>query len=295
MYKQTDKLIAENNYYNYNITMQLNRNNSLTDIVVLEAVMYQRAARVILSDINISISRGKITAIMGPSGCGKTTLLRLIGAQLTPEQGRVTVDGYDLATLSRSDLYNLRTRMGMLFQSGALFSDLSVFENVAFPLREHTNLDEAMIRDLVLIKLEAVGLRGAANMMPANLSGGMARRVALARAVALDPSLILYDEPFTGQDPLSMGVLMRLIRSLNDNLGMSTVLVSHDIHETLAIADYVYLLADTRVIGHGTPAEINGSDNPWIRQFIRGEIEGPVPFHYPAPAYGEHLLEREGY
>ncbi len=229
---------------------------------------------------------------MGGSGCGKTTLLRLIGGQLRAVGGQVEVDGRDLGALGTDDLYALRRRMGMLFQFGALFTDMSVFENVAFPLREHTDLPESMLRDLVLMKLNAVGLRGAAELATSELSGGMARRVALARAIALDPMLIMYDEPFAGLDPISLGVIGQLIRRLNDALGASTVMVTHDVHESLEIVDYVYFVSDGKIVAEGTPEEIRASSDAFVHQFINAEADGPVPFHYPAPAFGDSLLTR---
>ncbi len=254
----------------------------------------RRGSRLIFDGVDIDIPRGKITAIMGPSGSGKTTLLRLIGGQLRPDSGSIRVDGRPLAGMRRDELFALRRRMGVLFQSGALFTDLSVFENVAFPLRVHTRLPEAMIRDLVLMKLEAVGLRGARRLMPSELSGGMARRAALARAIVLDPELILYDEPFAGQDPISMGVLVRMIRLLNDALGITSVVVSHDVPETASIADLIYVIADGKVIGRGSPEELMQDEHPRLRQFMKGLPDGPVPFHYPAGDYFEDLLEGEG-
>jgi phospholipid/cholesterol/gamma-HCH transport system ATP-binding protein len=227
---------------------------------------------------------------MGPSGTGKTTLLKLIGGQLRPDRGTILVDGQDVSRLGLSQLYALRKRMGMLFQSGALLTDLSVFENVAFPLREHTRLPESMIRTLVLMKLEAVGLRGARDLMPAQLSGGMARRVALARAIALDPTMIFYDEPFTGQDPISMGVLVKLIHDLNRELGLTSIVVSHDVRETAAIAHCIHLISEGQLVGSGTPDEIERSASPWVGQFMHGRADGPVPFHYPAPRYADDLL-----
>jgi phospholipid/cholesterol/gamma-HCH transport system ATP-binding protein len=227
---------------------------------------------------------------MGPSGTGKTTLLKLIGGQLKPDRGRILFEGQDIHQLGLGDLYRLRRQMGMLFQSGALLTDLSVFDNVAFPLREHTRLSEPMIRSLVLMKLEAVGLRGARDLWPAELSGGMARRVALARAIALDPTLLMYDEPFTGQDPISMGVLVKLIRELNQGLGLTSIVVSHDVSETLAIADRVCLISGGRVIAQGAKSEIEGSESPWVKQFLEGAPDGPVPFHYPALDYRKDLL-----
>jgi phospholipid/cholesterol/gamma-HCH transport system ATP-binding protein len=227
---------------------------------------------------------------MGPSGTGKTTLLKLIGAQLRPEAGSIEVDGRNVHGLAQGELFELRKQMGMLFQTGALLTDLSVFDNVAYPLREHTQLPEVMIRDLVLIKLHAVGLRGAARLLPAELSGGMARRVALARAIALDPMMIMYDEPFSGQDPISMGVLIKLIKTMNDNLGLTSIIVSHDVRETSSIADYIYMIADGRVMADGTPAELGKTDSAWARQFLDGLPDGPVQFHYPARDYAEDLF-----
>jgi len=244
---------------------------------------------IIFDGIDIAVQRGKITAIMGPSGTGKTTLLRLIGGQLRPDSGTILVEGEDVPKLSRQELYKLRRQIGMLFQSGALFSDLSVFENVAFPLREHTSLPESMLHDLVLMKLQAVGLRGAHELMPSELSGGMARRVALARALALDPSLIMFDEPFAGQDPISMGVLVQLIRLLNDALNMTTIIVSHDVQETISIADYIYIVADARIVGSGTPEVLMKNGTAWVQQFMQGLPDGPVPFHYPAQDYSADL------
>lgn len=264
--------------------------SNLPSIVDIEKVTFLRGEKAILDQVNVFIPKGKITAIMGPSGCGKTTLLRLIGGQILADSGVVRVFGSQISAISRKELYKLRRQMGMLFQSGALFTDLSVFENVAFPLRVHTNLPEGMIKDLVLMKLEAVGLRGAHNLMPSALSGGMVRRVALARAIILDPHIIMYDEPFTGQDPISMGVLVKLIKLLNDLLGLTTILVSHDIHETLSIADFVYLISKGKVVGSGTPEELKNSSNPWVQQFILGLPDGPVPFHYPANNYREDLF-----
>jgi phospholipid/cholesterol/gamma-HCH transport system ATP-binding protein len=258
--------------------------------VELKGVTFMRGERSIFDKVDIAIPRGKVTAIMGPSGCGKTTLLRLIAAQLMPSQGEVWVAGNNLPSLSRSELFDMRKQMGVLFQSGALFTDLDVFENVAFPLRVHTKLPEEMIRDIVLMKLEAVGLRGAIELMPDELSGGMKRRVALARAIALDPQILMYDEPFAGQDPIAMGVLVRLIRLLNDALGITSIVVSHDLAETASIADYIYVVGDSQVLGQGTPSELMESDNPRIRQFMKGSADGPVPFHFPAPAYADDLL-----
>lgn len=258
--------------------------------VEIRGLVFRRGERAIFDGVDIDIVRGRITAIMGPSGTGKTTLLRLIGGQLRPDAGTVTVEGRDLATLSRDGLYDIRSRMGMLFQSGALFTDLSVYENVAFPLRAHTRLPESMIRDLVLMKLQAVGLRGARDLMPQELSGGMARRAALARAIALDPDMVMFDEPFAGQDPIAMGVLVKLIKALNESVGATSVIVSHDVPETASIADYIYIISDGRVVGHGTPDEVMNSTSPEVRQFMRGEPDGPVPFHFPAGDYGEDLI-----
>lgn len=261
-----------------------------TPLVEVRDLRFARGSRPIFDGIDLDIHRGKVTAIMGPSGTGKTTLLKLIGGQLRPQTGTVTVDGLDVHKLRHGDLYELRKRMGMLFQSGALLTDLDVYENVAFPLREHTDLPESMIRDLVLMKLEAVGLRGARNLMANELSGGMARRVALARAIALDPMMIMYDEPFTGQDPISMGVLVKLIRSLNDALGLTSIIVSHDVQETAAISDYIYLLSGGKVVAQGTPDELGRSSSAWAQQFLQGQADGPVPFHYRAVPYADDLL-----
>jgi phospholipid/cholesterol/gamma-HCH transport system ATP-binding protein len=258
-------------------------------LVKIRGLSFFRGARAIFDDVSIEIPRGRITAIMGPSGCGKTTLLRLIGGQLRPASGNIVIDGEEITAMSRAGLMQLRKRMGMLFQSGALLTDLDVFDNVAFPLREHTRLPESMIRDLVLMKLEAVGLRGARNLMPSQLSGGMARRVALARAIALDPMMMMYDEPFAGQDPISMGVLVRLIHLMNDMLGLTSIVVSHDIHETLQIADYVYILSEGKFVGRGTPEELANTSNPWVKQFLQALPDGPVPFHYPGRSFAEDL------
>jgi len=247
------------------------------------------AARPVLRDVSLSIARGSVVGIMGQSGCGKTTLLRIIAAQYLPSGGTARVLGAATSGLDRDALYRMRRRMGMLFQFGALFTDMSVYENVAFPLREHTALPEDLIHDLVMLKLQAVGLRGAAQLMPAELSGGMARRVALARSIALDPQLILYDEPFTGLDPISFGVIVRLIRELNDSLGATSIIVTHDVQEALGVVDYVYFMADGRVIAEGKPSEIRASREPFVRQFVNGELDGPVPFHYPAPDYAAEL------
>jgi phospholipid/cholesterol/gamma-HCH transport system ATP-binding protein len=250
--------------------------------------------RHILDGINMSIPRGKVVAIMGGSGCGKTTLLRLIGGQVRPNRGAVRVDGQVVHELDDHGLYALRRRMGMLFQFGALFTDMSVFDNIAFPMREHTNLPEEMIRDLVLLKLHAVGLRGAAQLMPSELSGGMARRVALARTVALDPMLIMYDEPFAGLDPISLGVVGQLIRRLNDALGATSIVVTHDVVASLKMVDYVYFVSEGRIVAQGPPSEMTHSAIPFVKQFIHAEADGPVPFHYPAMDYGEELLNSHG-
>lgn len=259
-------------------------------LISIRDLVFSRGERKIFDGIDLDIPRGKITAIMGPSGTGKTTLLKLIGGQLRPDSGKIWVDGEEVHKLGLSQLYALRKRMGMLFQSGALLTDLNVFENVAFPLREHTRLPESMIRTLVLMKLQAVGLRGARDLMPSQLSGGMARRVALARAIALDPTMVMYDEPFTGQDPISMGVLVKLIHDLNAELGLTSIVVSHDVEETVGIADYVYLISEGKVVGQGNPEQIREAGSPWIDQFMRGLADGPVPFHYPAPDYADDLF-----
>lgn len=259
-------------------------------LVQMRGLSFSRGDRTILGDIDLEVRHGKITAIMGPSGCGKTTLLWLIGGQLRPQAGMVTVDGLRVPELKRHQLMALRCRMGMLFQNGALLSDLSVYDNVAFPLRENTDLPESAIRDLVLLKLQAVGLRGAVGLATSELSGGMARRVALARAIVMDPMLIMYDEPFAGQDPISMGVLARLIKTMNHALGLTSIVVSHDIHETCDIADYVYVLADGRIKGQGPPQELLQSDDPWLTQFLHAKADGPVAFHYPAPDLGKELM-----
>jgi len=258
--------------------------------VRIRGLVFSRNDRRIFDGVDLDIRRGQVTAIMGPSGTGKTTLLKLISGQLHPDAGTVEVDGKDVHALRRGELYRLRTRMGMLFQTGALLTDLSVFDNVAYPLREHTRLPESMIRKLVLMKLEAVGLRGARDLMPAELSGGMARRVALARAVALDPMMIMYDEPFTGQDPISMGVLITLIRQLNDASRLTSIVVSHDVKETASIADYLYIIANGRVMARGTPAEVEAAQSPWVDQFMHGLPDGPVHFHYPAVRLDQDFL-----
>jgi phospholipid/cholesterol/gamma-HCH transport system ATP-binding protein len=246
----------------------------------------------VLMGISMTIPRGKVVAIMGGSGCGKTTILRLIGGQLRPRSGRVMVAGQSVPDLDRDELYAMRRKFGMLFQFGALFTDMSVYENIAFALREHTDLPEELIRDLVLMKLHAVGLRGAAQLMPTELSGGMARRVALARAIALDPMLVMYDEPFAGLDPISLGVVGQLIRRLNDALGITSVVVTHDVYESLKMVDYLYFVSQGTIIAQGTPAEVRASGDAFVRQFVDGEPDGPVPFHYPATAYRAELFAR---
>jgi phospholipid/cholesterol/gamma-HCH transport system ATP-binding protein len=258
--------------------------------VELKNVSFSRGDRLIYDNMSMSFPKGKVTAIMGPSGIGKTTLLRLIGGQLYPDSGEIWVDGENIPALSRSALYKSREKMSMLFQSGALFTEMTVFENVAFPIREHTKLPEDIIRTMVLLKLEAVGLRGAHDLMPSELSGGMARRAALARAIALDPQLIMYDEPFVGQDPISMGVLVRLIRDLNNSLNLTSIVVSHDVQEVMSIADYMYIVADKRVIGHGTKDQLLNSDSPLVQQFLKGLADGPVPFHFPADPLEQDLM-----
>ncbi len=258
----------------------MSMNKASESIIDIEGLSFSRGSRQIFRSVDMHIPRGKITAIMGPSGTGKTTLLKLIGGQLRPDTGSIKVDGLNVHQISRQQLFVLREKMGMLFQSGALFTDMSVFENVAFPIKVHTELPEEMIRDIVLLKLQAVGLRGARGLMPSELSGGMARRVALARAIALDPDLVMYDEPFTGQDPIAKGVLVKLIRQINQALGHTSIIVSHDIQETLSIADYIYLLADGHVIASGTPEELLSNTTDQVRQFMRGLPDGPVPFHF---------------
>jgi phospholipid/cholesterol/gamma-HCH transport system ATP-binding protein len=264
--------------------------SSLEPLVKIRNLCFALDGRVILDSIDLDIARGQVTAIMGPSGTGKTTLLKLISGQLHPDAGSIIFDGHDVHKLPRRELYQLRTRMGMLFQSGALLTDLDVFENVAFPLREHARLPQSLLRKLVLMKLEAVGLRGAARLMPNQLSGGMARRVALARAVALDPMMIMYDEPFTGQDPISMGVLVSLIRQLNDASELTSVIVSHDVRETASIADFIYVIANGVVMCRGTPEQLTAERSEWVRQFMDGLPDGPVHFHYPAVSARQDFL-----
>jgi phospholipid/cholesterol/gamma-HCH transport system ATP-binding protein len=260
-------------------------------IVEIDNLSFSYNNRLLHQGINMRFPRGKVVAIMGGSGSGKTTLLRLIGGQLTPKTGCVRVDGQVVHEQDDEGIYRLRRKMGMLFQFGALFTDLSVFDNVAFPLREHTDLPESIIRDLVLLKLHAVGLRGARDLMPAELSGGMARRVALARAVALDPAIIMYDEPFAGLDPISMGVIVNLIRRLNDATGATSIVVTHDVHEAFMFVDYVYFVSEGRVVAEGSPAELRESRMPFVHQFVHGEADGPVPFHYKAPDYAQDLFD----
>ncbi|HCH0845628.1 TPA: phospholipid ABC transporter ATP-binding protein MlaF [Vibrio parahaemolyticus] len=264
---------------------------SNNDLVTVNNLTFSRGNRTIFDGIDLHVPEGKVTAIMGPSGIGKTTLLRLIGGQLYPEQGEIWFDGDNIPTLSRKKLYNARKKMSMLFQSGALFTDLNVFDNVAFPLREHTNLSEDLIRTMVLLKLEAVGLRGAAQLMPSELSGGMARRAALARAIALDPDLIMFDEPFVGQDPITMGVLVELIKDLNQALGLTSIVVSHDVPEVMSIADWAYLLADGKIIAFGTPEELSQNPDPRVQQFLQGDADGPVPFRFPAQSIEKDLFD----
>jgi phospholipid/cholesterol/gamma-HCH transport system ATP-binding protein len=259
------------------------------NLVEIRDLHFGYGERPILSGLQMDFPRGKVIAVMGGSGSGKTTILRLIGGQLAPQRGSITVDGEAVRTTDTAALYRMRRKMGMLFQHGALFTDLTVFENVAFPLREHADLPEELIHDLVLMKLEAVGLRNAAALKPAEISGGMARRVALARAVALDPQLIMYDEPFAGLDPISMGVTANLIRRLNDALGSTSILVSHDVHESFAIADHVYFLSAGAIVAHGTPQEMLASTDPYVKQFVHAESDGPVPFHYPGKSLAEDL------
>ncbi len=268
-------------------------NASDQPMVELQQVCFGYGERQVLRNVSLKVPRGKLVAIMGGSGCGKTTILRLIGGQLRPSSGSLVVDGQSVPQLDNRALFALRRKMGMLFQMGALFTDQSVFENIAFQMREHTQLPESLIRSLVLMKLQAVGLRGAHSLMPSELSGGMARRVALARTIALDPELILYDEPFAGLDPISLGVIAQLIRKLNDALGASSIVVTHDIAASLNIVDYVYVIAEGEVVAEGTPAEIRVSDQAYVAQFVRGAAEGSVPFHYPAPDYLSSLLEGE--
>ena len=263
------------------------------NLIEIHDLHYSFGARHIFKGLELTIRRGEVTAIMGPSGTGKTTLLRLITRQLVPDHGSILIDGVDIATLSNDELYKLRQRFGMLFQNGALLTDLSVFENVAFPLREHTRLTNRLIRHVVLTKLHAVGLRGAADMMPAQLSGGMARRVALARAMVMDPDILIYDEPFVGLDPISMGVIVRLVRRMNDALGISSIIVSHDVQEISTVADCSYLISKGKVAASGSPDELSEAPSELVRQFMHGMADGPVAFHYEAPDYEEQLLGRD--
>jgi len=264
--------------------------HDVAPLIQLEDVHFGYGERPVLEGVSLQIPKGKVTALMGASGGGKTTVLRLIGGQYRANAGRVLFDETDIGASGREALYQARRRMGMLFQFGALFTDMSVLDNVAFQMREHTDLPETMIRDLALMKLQAVGLRGAARLMPSELSGGMARRVALARSVALDPMLMLYDEPFTGLDPLSLGVIASLIRRLNEVLGSTSIIVTHDVTEAMDLVDYVYFMSAGRVVAEGTPAQIRSTTDAFVHQFVYGEADGPVPFHYPAPAFRQDLL-----
>lgn len=268
-------------------------NDATDNLIEIRDLDYTRGRRQIFRGLNITIKRGQITAIMGPSGTGKTTLLSLITRQLRPDRGSIVVDGINVSALNQKELYRFRRRFGMLFQNGALLTDLSVFENVAFPLREHTKLPNRLIRHIVLTKLHAVGLRGAADMMPSELSGGMARRIALARAMVMDPDILIYDEPFVGLDPISMGVIVRLVRQMNDALGISSILVSHDVQEIAAVADCSYLIADGKVAASGSPDELSNTSSEVVKQFMHGMADGPVAFHYAAPNYAEQLLGRD--
>lgn len=272
----------------------MTQTESSEHIVEIRDLHYSRGQRKIFRGLNINFKRGEVTAVMGPSGTGKTTLLGLITGQLVPDRGQVLVDGQNVAKLSRDGLYELRKKMGMLFQRGALLTDLDVFENVAFPLREHTHLPERLIRHIVLTKLHAVGLRGAWRLMPSELSGGMARRVALARAMVMDPSLLIYDEPFVGLDPISLGVIVRLVRRMNDALHISSIVVSHDVAEVSSVADCTYLISDGQVVASGTPEDLRKDSTDIVRQFMNGMADGPVPFHYPSPDYSDQLLVRRG-
>lgn len=259
-------------------------------MISIRNLTFSRGDRKIFDNVSMDIMPHKITAIMGPSGTGKTTLLKLISGQLSPDHGCIMINEQNVHQLKRTELYKLRKEMGMLFQSGALLTDMSVYDNIAFPIREHTQLTEAMIRTVVLMKLNAVGLRGARDLMPSELSGGMARRVAMARALALDPNMIMYDEPFTGQDPISLGVLVKLIQTLNDTLKLTSIVVSHDVQETASIADYIYLISEGKVVASGTANDIANSDSEWVQQFMQGKADGPVPFHYPANNFRYDLL-----
>lgn len=262
----------------------------MKNLIEIDSLTFKRGERVIYDNISLQIPAGKTTAVMGPSGIGKTTLLKLIGGQLRPDSGDIKFKQESIPAMKRSRLFKVRRQMSMLFQSGALFTEMSVFDNIAYPLREHTDLSDAFINTVVLMKLQAVGLRGAAELMPSELSGGMARRAALARAIALDPELIMYDEPFAGQDPISMGVLVKLIKQLNNALNLTSVVVTHDVTEVMSIADYVYILADKRIIGAGTPEQIRQSDSDLVQQFLQGKADGPVPFHYPAESLEHEFM-----
>jgi phospholipid/cholesterol/gamma-HCH transport system ATP-binding protein len=273
----------------YNEGFTPSQSKSLPNIVEIRDVHFAYGDRKILSGLNMAFPKGKVVAVMGGSGSGKTTVLRLIGGQIIAQTGTVTVDNEQVASLSTDGLYRLRRKMGMLFQNGALFTDMTVFENVAFPLREQTKLPEELIRALVLLKLNAVGLRNAADLKPSEISGGMARRVALARAIALDPAIIMYDEPFAGLDPISMGVTANLIRRLNEALGSTSILVSHDVTESFAIADYVYFLSEGKIVAEGTPEAMRASTHPYVQQFVNAQVDGPVPFHYPGKSLAEDL------
>ncbi|MDR3370010.1 ABC transporter ATP-binding protein [Rhodoferax sp.] len=261
--------------------------HSSHSLVEMRHLSFGYGERMILDGISLAIPRGKVTALMGASGGGKTTILRLIGGQIRAQQGQVLFDGQDVTPMTQPELYKMRRRMGMLFQFGALFVDLNVFENVAFPLREHTDLSDALIRDIVLMKLNAVGLRGARDLMPSDLSGGMARRVAMARAIALDPELVMYDEPFAGLDPISLGTAARLIRQLNDAMGLTSIFVSHDLEQTFAIADHVIILANGKIATQGTPDEVRHSTDPLVYQYVHALPDGPVHFHYPGPTVAQ--------
>ena len=271
--------------------MTVSQSSATPPVVEVRGARYSVGSRQIFDGLDLTVRQGSITAVMGPSGTGKTTLLRLLTGQVRASSGSVRVLGREVATLQRNDLFALRRRLGVLFQNGALLTDMNVFENVAFPVREHARLPEPVLRRLVMMKLEAVGLRGAADMMPQELSGGMARRVALARAIVLDPEVLIYDEPFVGLDPVSMGVVVRLIKRLNDALGITSIVVSHDVAEVGSIADYSYLLAGGRAVAEGTTAQLNASDDPVVRQFMQGDSDGPVSFHYPAGDYLAELLD----
>ena len=272
---------------------RLSLDNESENLIEIRDLTYSRGSRMIFRNLNLTIKRGEVTALMGPSGTGKTTLLRLITRQLVPEQGSIHVGGVDISSLSQKGLYALRQRFGMLFQNGALLTDINVFENVAFPLREHTNLSNRLIRHVVLTKLHAVGLRGAADMQPSELSGGMARRVALARAMVMDPEILIYDEPFVGLDPISMGVIVRLVRRMNDALGITSIVVSHDVAEVSTVADRSYLISDGKVAASGSPDELHAANSELVRQFMHGMADGPVAFHFDAPNYAEQLLGRD--